>query len=989
LGQARRGYRDAGDYHPAGSLISDPGMGKTTLLRWLARICATGKSAIQERLGWAEGELTPVLLSLAVFADARKDRPNLSLRSFLDQELTEQGGDALRTAINEELVEGRAFLLIDGVDEVCDSCVRSQVVRAVDRFIAEHARNRCLVTSRRYGYIRLGGQVEHFEMASFDQEQLESFTYRWQRGFEHWKHPSAPNLAHADAEAEAMLSEIVRSPKIRELAANPLMLAIISLIRCEGRRLPEQRVQFYERAVRTLMDTWNQWRSLADFDVNGEQLATDRLIRVWGTVAEWMWRTQPTGVVHRAELERKLVQILKEKELDDGDPGVTAASYLNSAAARAGLLEEREKDIFAFWHPTFEEFLAAVELATPTSKAIDRILAVRDDPHWREVILLAVGYVGIVLRDDETATALVEALATQSLAPTERLFHRGLRLAAACIADDVGIRRPLARRIVVQLAEVVREWPLADPSGSDSITWKVPSPDSEGPVDGVEKNSNSIKTVWVRVMRWPYQQFNVEFFRTVTALPRLRLTSEEIATIAPLADRGNDYVRMSVALLCSNVAASNTAARDVCRKLVEDSFDGTVSLAALGPARSMQFDEQVLRGLVQADELDYTEPVRDFLANEISQEAVNHVIALLGSSDPNLRLQAALLLLRVGQAETQAADTLVSLLNSGDDPVRIVASEKLRKIGCAESQVVGTLQELLTTKRKVHSVDASETQVERLQRELLTDKDLDIALRAARLLVEKGMANECTVQNSDFRYHVSGIELRYKVGCTDESDIETLYMYLDLFVDPDLDAAKLLWQMGRADKRVGDRLITALKQGGIKPHRVPRAMKLLESMGQMDQTLGALQSGIGAEDRWLRLRCAEALMLLGRLDEAGIEGLMSCLNADDPDLCVRAADLLDEIGVVDEDVLASVAKIVKSDFVNASAAFQRVRDGEPSDEHSVDSLVELFRLRMREDQGDSPRDFLRDSEAQVDDAPSFSIGCGMRYQPSTTPTAHD
>jgi hypothetical protein len=72
-------------------------------------------------------------------------------------------------------------------------------------------------------------------------------------------------------------------------------------------------------------------------------------------------------------------------------PEQTADSYLEAAARRAGILEERGTDIFAFWHPTFEEYLAGVDLTTPSSRAAERLVAVADDPRWREVVLLGVG----------------------------------------------------------------------------------------------------------------------------------------------------------------------------------------------------------------------------------------------------------------------------------------------------------------------------------------------------------------------------------------------------------------------------------------------------------------------------------------------------------------------------------------------------------------------------------------------------------------------
>lgn len=105
---------------------------------------------------------------------------------------------------------------------------------------------------------------------------------RWQRAVECKQHQDLPNLEHAEAEAEALLAEINRNPKVSELATNPLMLVIISLIRYERTRLPEERVQLYDRAVRTLMDTWNQWRSRVAKDTGDQSLPLSQLIPVWG-----------------------------------------------------------------------------------------------------------------------------------------------------------------------------------------------------------------------------------------------------------------------------------------------------------------------------------------------------------------------------------------------------------------------------------------------------------------------------------------------------------------------------------------------------------------------------------------------------------------------------------------------------------------------------------------------------------------------------------
>jgi predicted NACHT family NTPase len=361
----------------------------------------------------------PILIALATYADVRATTPHLSLRDFVDRRMIERGGEALRQAAAVALQAGDAIVLFDGIDEIPEQTARIAVVRSAEQFFADHRHARCIVTSRPYGYIRLAGPIEHLTLGNFSDDQVSEFVHKWQRAFENWRRPKAPDLDVAKAEAEGMVEEIGKHGKVAELARNPLMLVIIALIRYEGRRLPEKRVQLYERAVKTLMDTWNRWRSDPQISVGGLELPYEKLVQVWARVAEWTRREKLTGVVHREELRRRLIETLQDLEFDEDDPGATADSYLNAAVEKAGLLEERGQNIFAFWHPTFEEFLAAVELTKMPSK----LLSVRDDPRWHEVILLALGLIGVIKHDQEAATALLDQITHEAPTPLEPLFR--------------------------------------------------------------------------------------------------------------------------------------------------------------------------------------------------------------------------------------------------------------------------------------------------------------------------------------------------------------------------------------------------------------------------------------------------------------------------------------------------------------------------------------------------------------------------------------
>jgi hypothetical protein len=795
-------------------VIGSPGVGKSTLSRFLARSAALEPIETEPRLSWGE-ELIPVVIPLALFAEARRTRSDLRLRAYLDDRMLERGGEALRTAMSEALTAGEALVLLDGVDEVPESAARATLVQAVDEFLAGHERARIVVTSRPYGYVPLRGDIPHFTLPNFSPEQVTEFVGRWQRACERKQHPQAPDLAAARAEADALLAEIRRNPRVEELATNPLMLVIVSLIRHERTRLPEERVQLYHRAVNTLMDTWNQWRSQLGHDAGGVALPLDRLVRVWGAIAEWTRRERNTGVVHRAELKRKLVEVLRDREYVERDAEATADSYLRAAADRAGILEERGQDIFAFWHPTFEEFLAAVELSTPTSRAAEKLLPLADDPRWREVILLSVGYIGVVQRDPETATEVVEALLDRDVPALEPLLHRRLRLAAACIADDVGVRRSLKERVLVQLARL---------AGGDD-----------------------------------HKQMRDTFIETVRALPAFAPGSEAVAELDSLLPVPIWEVRMELARLLSNAAKEDPVARLSCERLMQNHDPDVRCHAALGMARAgrptpdvwlaVSWFSSVLAKIEPAvidflriagpdvlseigsaieyfagrREIDFQEGLFDLfaLARECNFEhgdLVQEVSRFITNEDPNLRLQSAKLLRQWGVHNVNVRKALRELLRSEDAGLRLESAVLLREWGVDDMAVREALRGLLSSEdaglRLESAVLLREWGVEDLAvrealRGLLSSENLNLRYRSVALLNEWGAENVSVREtllallrsSGDFALHSMFASRLRQWGVEDVSVRETL---LGLLSSEDADlrirSARLLRAWGAGDE---------------------------------------------------------------------------------------------------------------------------------------------------------------------------------------------
>lgn len=821
---------------PHAVVIGGPGVGKSVMTRYLARACALGRSAMAERLGWSD-QLIPVLIPLAAFADARTSNPGLKLRDFLDARMAARGGDALRVAIAEELEKGRLYVILDGVDEVPDSHSRAAIVQAVDEFILDHSDNRFLVTSRPYGYIRLAGDLSHLQMLNFSPAQVEEFIQRWQRAFERRQHPDAPNYEEAKEHAAALVEEIRRSPKVTELATNPLMLVIISLIRYEKARLPEERVQLYNRAVNTLMDTWNQWRSRQAKELGGATLPLDRLIRVWGAVAEWMRREKPTGVVHRAELKRELVRVLEEKEYDEETPEATAEAYLRAAADRAGLLEERGIEIFGFWHPTFEEFLAAVELTTPTARAVERLLPLRGDPRWREVILLAVGYVGIVQRDNETATQIVEAIAFKETPPEEPVTHLSLRLAADCVADDVGVKRTLSQRIIVELARIVQTQ--------------------------------------------PYERLIQVFVNTVRALPNLRAKPEIVTALAPLADYDDWRVRMEAARVFSNVTTENPEALASCGKLLSDGDPDVRCHAALGLARAGDRRPEIWQKLLKYySGLTHMKPAAlEFLVANLD-EAKAAWIPLLKSDDPILRNRVLWALRGVRQIPADMLDNLFSELNAADPKQRLAAAVQLESLGKNDERMSAIFLSALTADW------ASESEKYSAWRNLTRES----TAVDARIV---GIMTEWFASSSGF---LQEIATTYLPGYAqaDDSAKSTLFALLSGENSAvRFRAARTLYSMGNRDEKVFDALVAALNDDYFYK-RLGAAEILRAEQRSEERVIGALSPFLNNDDLDVRLEAARSLMALKYDGEAVVNALLPLATADEDYRGERAVEILSE-----------------------------------------------------------------------------------------------
>ena len=410
-------------------ILGDPGSGKTTFLKFLALKLARGEGA---ELGL--GERLPILLPLAAYANAMQHK-NVRLDDFIIGYFDDIGCDfPLKPMLAEALAAGKALILLDGLDEIKDLSLRNTVVERVTNFYASHRApgNKFVITSRVVGYRAVRSVAEGMAectLVDFDDNEIGDFITRWTVTLEKQAQGDSQVARHfAELERRELLDAMQTNTGVRLLAANPLLLTILALMKRKGVTLPERRVQLYDQYVTTLLSTWNRARSLSG-RAPGRDLDEVQTRRVLAPLALWMHQVNPgVGLVRRPDLYRKLEELFTARNAPD--PEAAAHQFLMDVREHAALLLERGPEEYGFIHLTFEEYLAAVALAflaQGEAAPVIEILA----PHigeqaWREVALLVVSYLGIIQNLPKVAGQVAEGLADASNgAPAEAAVLAG------------------------------------------------------------------------------------------------------------------------------------------------------------------------------------------------------------------------------------------------------------------------------------------------------------------------------------------------------------------------------------------------------------------------------------------------------------------------------------------------------------------------------------------------------------------------------------
>jgi len=482
--------------HPYLVLCGPPGSGKSTFAKHLVwALAQRGRDQINHHtglLGWDDHQrVLPVFMPLRTLAGALvgkdlglADTPNIGL--LLDAVCAhlqttyglEQPRELLKAGLKGLLT---VLFVFDGLDEVpleatAHSLDRRSLLTFV-RLFANAYTARILITCRSRAWTEEYRQITQWpmvELAPLSGGQMTQFIDTW-----------FP-LLHAKGliEYEAIerygeqLTQAFHDPqrrRLRDMAANPLLLSMMIFVLARKGVLPRDRHSLYDDILKQLLGEWdttsrngqNLGQAVGDDRITGDEVRDQVLDRLCYQAHLTATSADGRGRIPSRELQFALMDYFARVNV--ADPYRAAERCIVYIDQCSGLLQpEDDGTVYAFAHLTLQEQSAGRHLVFYES--LDQLLALRRDDRWREPIFLGVGCLTKVglgsAKIEQLLTALVDSDAYEAGEMHQYDWYRDLILAAELGADcDWGLLRGkqikvdrIQRRLRVGLVKLLEDY---------------------------------------------------------------------------------------------------------------------------------------------------------------------------------------------------------------------------------------------------------------------------------------------------------------------------------------------------------------------------------------------------------------------------------------------------------------------------------------------------------------------------------------------------
>ncbi len=390
-------------------LVGNPGIGKTTFLKYLTRQIAKHSDSDFQNL-------IPIYIKLKSF----QTNPDLDLlKAILDQCNEKYKLDLTVEAVQEKLHKGELFLLLDGLDETMRNEIYSQaqkayidIKEAISGLASQYPMSRIIVTSRKSIYEQQDKEL-YMKNKSFYKLNLAGFSLKDIRTYIEGRYKLLPaNYSRTRLRPDVLLLALQQDIRLRELAAVPLLLSMMTTIYFEGENILADRPALYTKCAELLLRDWDKSRDVQ----RPSRLTSDQKRKVLEVLA---WEIQQG--LDSFLSEQTVLKIIRGT-IENIPNDEEAKMYLEDIINSSGLLMEDGKGYYGFSQLIMQEYFIARYLKSQKEDP-DRLLLSRlNNPWWENILILYASYT------DQIQSWL------RLLSKYEDIFHIGLLFAGRGIA---------------------------------------------------------------------------------------------------------------------------------------------------------------------------------------------------------------------------------------------------------------------------------------------------------------------------------------------------------------------------------------------------------------------------------------------------------------------------------------------------------------------------------------------------------------------------
>lgn len=364
-------------------LIGGAGLGKTTTLNYL--FCNYEKLYHSNAL--------KLKLDLKEYADEiglKKKGILWCIANEFKKRISYSGQtmEEIQAIVADNLIAGNCLVILDALDEIPTQALRNTVRTEIEAFTAIYYLNRFIISTREAGYLknRFDDRFLHIRINDFNKEQIKKYSKNWYLS----SHEEVESLKSFESFWEKFTAEVDRA-RCNRLIGNPIILVLALIIFDFESRLPNKRIEFYQKCIDTFLTEREDRKAAFQLDDKTKNILSMNL--VVPKIAFYRHNKLTEEVSYRfnyRELEKAVMEAIDVEDRINWETAVKQYScYL---VERTELIQEVDEDLLDFAHKTFYEYFLAFYFA----KACDNeyiINLLKDwigDPNYDELSRLII-----------------------------------------------------------------------------------------------------------------------------------------------------------------------------------------------------------------------------------------------------------------------------------------------------------------------------------------------------------------------------------------------------------------------------------------------------------------------------------------------------------------------------------------------------------------------------------------------------------------------